>query len=729
MKLEQIFNKTFFVLYSLLFVVTPLVMFDKTSELFEFNKLLFIYFAALTVGCMWILKMILTNRLILKRTVLDIPILLFLLSQAVSTVFSIDMNTSIFGYYGRFNGGLLSVVAFIIIYYGFVTFIAKKYISKFIYLAIFGAVLVFLWGLPARFGHDLTCLIFSGQFTNSCWTSQFRPAERMFSTLGQPNWLGAYFVISFFLSIYVAFVHLKNTKNIIVSLLLSSLPVIFFLGVLFTKSRSAFLALGLSLFIFLADVIIMTGKYKSYKEYVKKYKNSILIVGAALVISVLIFKTGVAGIDKYITFTHAVQPTEKINSLTEAPTNITESFDIRKIVWKGAVDLAFQYPLFGTGVETFGYSYNFVRPVEHNMTSEWDYIYNKAHNEYLNYAATTGFFGLISYMSLLITFMIWFCLVYRRNSKLFSKNSKVSIEEIFYDNMLYITCFLAWLTILVTNFFGFSTTITNIFFYLIPACLFVYINNTEEHYTDSKILSMTDYVKLTILAILYLYGIWYLISYFRADINYSAGNSLLQAQDYGNGYQYVLKAETLKKTPVYEDKLSTALSSLALVNAYQNVDDKKLMQEQFSTASQLSEYYSKRAIDASPENPYFYRSSAKNYYVFYTLSSDPKMLAKGINAIHQAEKYAPTDPKNFYTEGLFYLMAYDTNNKDTTLPSKIENTLNEAIKLKPDYRDVHFALGSFYKKIGNREKARAEFGTVLKIVPQDQDAKKELMSM
>ena len=76
----------------------------------------------------------------------------------------------------------------------------------------------------------------------------------------------------------------------------------------------------------------------------------------------------------------------------------TDSGQIRLYVWQGALDIWKAYPLFGTGVETFAFAYYQFRPAEHNLTSEWDYLYNKAHNEYLNYLATTGALGLGSYL-------------------------------------------------------------------------------------------------------------------------------------------------------------------------------------------------------------------------------------------------------------------------------------------------------------------------------------------
>jgi O-antigen ligase len=698
-------------------------MFDKTSELFEFNKLLFIYFSTLTVAFVWGVRMIIEKRIILRRTVLDIPILIYLASQIISTIFSIDIHTSIFGYYGRFNGGLLSVFAFVILFYGFITFIEKKHIALLLNIAVIGALFVFLWGLPARFGHDLTCLVFTGQFNNDCWTSQFKPAERMFSTLGQPNWLGAYFAISFFISIYIVF----KQKLTSWKMLFYFLPIIFFAGTLFTKSRSALVAIGICGILLLIYVGSLSGMYKKFREYAKEYIKPAFIIAAILFISVLIFKTGIENIDKYLQFNaKKVTSVEKINPLTEAPTNVTESFDIRKIVWSGAIHLTLQYPLFGTGVETFAYSYNFVRPQEHNLTSEWDYIYNKAHNEYLNYAATTGLFGLLAYVSLLVTFIVWFGSKYFGKLKMLTDSRAKDLHLIFSENLLYCSLFLAWITILITNFFGFSTTIINLFFYLIPGILIIYETKEENLSIKTSSLSLATYAKITTLSIVYLYGVWFLVAYFRADVAYAIGNSFLQSQDYANGYQYILKAETLKKEPVYEDKLSTALSSLALINAYQNVDNKDLMNQQFSTALQLSEMYSKEALDSSTENPYYYRSKAKNYYIFYTLSSDKNLLTKGIDAIHQAEKYSPTDPKNYYTEALFYLLILDSDNKNDSARNNAKAKLEKAILLKPDYRDAHFALATLYNKDGKKEEAKLEYQKVLEIVPQDADAKKAL---
>ena len=112
-------DKIIRLLYYILFFITPLVMYPATSEIFEFNKMLFIYLITASITFFWIVKMIVNRKIILKKTFLDIPIVLFLLSQIISTIFSIDRHTSLFGYYGRFNGGVMSVISFIFLYFGF----------------------------------------------------------------------------------------------------------------------------------------------------------------------------------------------------------------------------------------------------------------------------------------------------------------------------------------------------------------------------------------------------------------------------------------------------------------------------------------------------------------------------------------------------------------------------------------------------------------------------------
>src|SRR3989338_10344484 len=235
-------NKIIKLLYSSLFLFTPLLMVAFTSELFEFNKLIFIYFISLTILFVWVLKMILNQKIIIKKTLFDLPILVYFFSQVLSTLFSIDPHTSLFGYYGRFNGGLLSFTAYLILYYGFVSNFsfsadtARQIVSSILKISLTSSFLVMLWGLPGKLGYDLSCYLFMGQLNNGCWTDQFRPAERMFSTLGQPNWLGAYLAINFFIAIYFFVRNFLNKEQHNQSIFYSIYLILNFTSILFTRS-------------------------------------------------------------------------------------------------------------------------------------------------------------------------------------------------------------------------------------------------------------------------------------------------------------------------------------------------------------------------------------------------------------------------------------------------------------------------------------------------------------
>src|SRR3989338_58968 len=89
-----------------------------------------------------------------KRTSLDIPLVLFLASQIISTLLSVDRHVSIFGYYSRFNGGLLSVISYLLLYYAFVTNFPKEKIKKLLFIVLSSGFIVSIYGILEHFAID-----------------------------------------------------------------------------------------------------------------------------------------------------------------------------------------------------------------------------------------------------------------------------------------------------------------------------------------------------------------------------------------------------------------------------------------------------------------------------------------------------------------------------------------------------------------------------------------------
>lgn len=738
-------NKALSYLYYSLFLVTPLIMYSGTSELFEFNKMIFIYFITIAVLFLWLVKMIAIKKIILEKTFFDLPIGLFVASQILSTIFSLDRHTSFFGYYGRFNGGLLSIIAYVILFYGLVSNFsdfAEKFIEKLLKISLFSSVLVILWGLPGKFGYDLSCWLFMHKLGNSCWTDQFRPAERMFSTLGQPNWLGAYLAINFFIGLFFLLKN-QNTKYFILNTLYLFLN---FSSILFTRSRSALIPVFLGVLAFIFSLFL-----KDKKVLLPKLLKTLLFI---ILIPIILFQTGVDKFDKFITpstYTNLISKnklTQQYNNITIKQSDITESFDIRKIVWQGAMDLGLRYPLFGTGVETFAYSYYFVRPQAHNLTSEWDYLYNKAHNEYLNYFATTGFFGLGSYLIFIGSVSIY-GFVYIKNQKSHLRQGyggQAKIKNIYQNSkskgfeildldlrfeFLHLSLIISWVTILITNFFGFSTTVINLYFYLIPALL-ICLSLQEKPVTNKTEYSFKAFDKkqkilffITLLSTLYLLLSSFL--YWFADTRYALAETASRSGDYQTAVKDYDLALKLRYEHVYEDKLSYTLANLAFLASYQKQDDLA------KNLRKLADGYNLKTLNESPNNVLYWKTRAKNYYLFYQISLDPKDIETALVALDEASKLSPSDPKIDYSRALFYSLLNDDEkdfNQKELYKSLSIQAINQSIALKPNYREAYFLKGQLLKKFGEVIEAKKTWQYILdKIAPDDPETVNELKNL
>src|SRR5437879_1883900 len=153
--LQKIITYCFYIL----FFFTPLFFTPLNHELFEYNKMMLVYFlTVIIVGC-WVLRMIRAKTLLIKRTPLDIPLLLFLLANIASTVTSIDVHTSIWGYYSRSNGGLLSILSYVALFYALVSNFEPVQALKFLKAALLGGLLVALYAIPEHFGLSPSCVM------------------------------------------------------------------------------------------------------------------------------------------------------------------------------------------------------------------------------------------------------------------------------------------------------------------------------------------------------------------------------------------------------------------------------------------------------------------------------------------------------------------------------------------------------------------------------------------
>lgn len=666
--------------YALLLLI-PLIFFGDTSELFEFNKIWLTFILSIIIGAAWITKMVSEKKIIFRRTFFDIPLLLFLLANIISTIFSMDSHISLWGYYSRFNGGLLSIFSYVLLFYAFVSNMSgkKNIVHSMLFVGIISGVLVSVWGLPSHFGYDPTCLIFRGTLDVSCWTDAFHPTLRMFSTLGQPDWLSAYIAIIIPISIAFGWKALKE-KSSIKSILYLFFTFIFLLDLLFARSRGGYIGLvGGLLSVTLVGLWSEHKKiFSSFGKYFKQYNYFFTVVLIFLLTSFFI-GTSLNQIDRF-TFpqisTYFVKPSTKVvakPTATPQPAGElagTDSGTIRLYVWEGALAIWKHNPLFGTGVETFAYAYYQYRPVGHNLTSEWDYLYNKAHNEYLNYLATVGLAGTLPYLVFILLFLVYCFKVFRQT-----------------DTRSLVLCLLAsFLTICISNFFGFSVVIVDIYFFLIPAFVFLLTSPLQEIEKEQQIklkapsqqISTGQKLCITGTWVVALYLIGVLINYWFADRAYGLGNNYDKAGYPKLGTSYLESAVSMRPgEPVYKDELSINLAQLAIDAATQKDSSSaaSFMQQALQLSDDVTMNY--------PNDISYWKTRVR---VLYTLSQlNPQLLPLALTAIQKAQMLGPTDPKVAYNLGLLYQQLGD--------PDKAVAALKHTIVLKSNYREAYYALG------------------------------------
>jgi O-antigen ligase len=682
-------------------------------ELFEFNKMLLVYFFTILIVAAWLIKMITDKKFLFKRSFWDIPLVLFFLSQLVSFLVSIDRHTSLWGYYSRFNGGLVSIFCYLLLYWAFVNNMDKRKTLYSMFYVLCSATLVAFYGVAEHFGIDA-----------QAWVQDVR--NRVFSTLGQPNWLAAWLValIPLTWGLVLNSKHEarnpkqyqnsndKNSKRLEhlnfkhwnlfrisnlefrISYIYYFLFAIYYLCLLYTKSRSGLLGFAATFIIF------WPGAFLLYRRHLKAILKPFLIFAFSFL--VLSFTVGTPWTPTLGRLVQKPSVPPKVEEPSAIPIGGTESGEIRKIVWKGALEVWKHNPVFGTGVETFAYSYYWQRPREHNDLSEWDFLYNKAHNEYLNYAANTGTIGLLAYLGVIGTFIVW------------------SLRQLKIGEAKFNLAFLAGLvSILVTNFFGFSVVAVNLLFFLFPAMSFVLVQKQQttdkkQQRKEFKSLSWIQIVFISLFVLCSMFYVLRLTQYWYADARFALSEKLSKGGQTNQAFTELQKAVQIRPEPIYRDELGITAAELA-VAAFQ--------QKQATLSAQLTKFAIKEsdnALKISPYNVNFWKNRTRLFYALAEI--DPKYNQEALKSLLKAYTLAPTDAKIAYNLGVLYSKL---GQEETAL-----QILEKTVALKPNYDQARYALGLFYEKQGKIDKAREQFQYIIeKINPNYEPAVEKLKTL
>ena len=619
--------------YLALATVTPLIFSTANSELFEVPKMLFVYTAAVIITSLLLITYVVQKKRSLPLNLILTSFIFLLLTQVASTLISIDKFTSIYGYPSRLNGGLLSQFTYLAILAG-VASLSREKILTVLQASVISALAVSLWGIPGHFGYDPNCFVLTGQLTSTCWQKEFDPTLRIFSTLGQPNWLASYLVLIIPISIAQIFVaHKQSARNFFLAS-----TIIILIALIFTNSRAGVAGFIVSSVIF----VLILGK-----QNIAKFKKVIIPLFIISILVGLVFGASLTSRAK--------------ETLGQTSTPGTESGAIRLIVWHGAIDVFKNYTLLGTGPETFAYSYYKVRPPEHNQTTEWNFFYNKAHNEFLNYLANTGVLGFSAYLLFLAAtlFILW-------------RASQQKDEEV---SLISKATFASFVGYQITIFFGFSTVATQVLMLMLISNASVLGKKENLKYISLKFLNKgTQLATILLLVVATSVALAYVVRIYTADVY------MAKAKMSGNQGSFDNAIDLFPTTnPFY--LADAAFSSAEQIAKSENKSLKASLVEDSKTKAGEAEKY-------APNNLLVLRKVANSYFLISQV--DESYIQKSLDVGNKLTDLAPNDPQSY--------LALAKIQSGLNLQDEAKKTLETALKFKPDYVEAQELLDQIEAK-------------------------------
>jgi O-antigen ligase len=399
------------------------------------------------------------------------------------------------------------------------------------------------------------------------------------------------------------------------------LSVLFYIALIFTNSKSAFLGA-------VAVMIIMAYFFRKQKKVLLKFFIPTIV--ATLLLG-----------------------TQWIQNISPANTTL----------WQAAIKIVTARPLIGTGPDTFGQSYFWVRPKAHNQIPDWDLIYNKPNNQYLQVATGSGILGLTTYIAIIASVIYVFKKI---------KKDKLSI-----------LIFSGWIGVIVANFFSSVSSTSQLTFYLFPAMLIAQgLPQKEGKHLKKRFVTLI--FGLIALAVFFLV---ILGASLMADVYYTHGRKLNSQSKPNEAISYLQKAINLSphNSLFWEE---TALAHEQIIS---------------DNNMKAANEYSKSAVLLSPYNTNLLKSRAG--ILTKIAKAEPSYNKELEEVLMRLMLLAPTDPSVYLMSGIYYA---NINN-----PTLAYELLNKALNLKSDYTRARIALASLLVNYGKNDDAKKELNIIL----------------
>jgi len=361
-------------LIAALVLLLPLVIFPLSHDAFELPKLMVARLFVFGLIIIWIRREVsgngfkgLSGRLFSSH--LDLPVWTFLAVSILATIFSTNSGLSWRGMYYFYFEGLQAIIIYWMLYLVVKNNVGETGQEKVIKAILIGSGFVGLYAIIQKLGLDPLP-----------WLSS--PRARVWSTLGNPNFLGAYLAMVIPLAIDRVTESGRTGGR---KLCLVTLLGVLMFALALTASRAAFVALLIALVVWAVVKTKTRGNFRRWIPTVVAVSLFIILAGR------LVERKAQQG------------PVTRMASLANwKEPNIASRFK----GWKVALIMVDKRPLLGYGLDTFGLHFRRFMPDGYEKLTKENGNPAYAHNELLQKAATTGLVGVGVYLWLIIS-VVW----------------------------------------------------------------------------------------------------------------------------------------------------------------------------------------------------------------------------------------------------------------------------------------------------------------------------------
>lgn len=372
---QRIINFFVELFYLLTIFLVPLFfsVFLETENVFELNKIFLLRILFVLVFSLTVFREVFFPSNIFAKYKKFIKKYwlwptLFVVALGISLLFSSDITYSFFGSIDRQLGYLsylLFFAWFLLLSFNLLVFKKEgrlKESTRRVLLAILSSsFLVALYGVLQFFGIDYYS-----------WTEPAIITGRAFSTLGQPNFFASWLLLTLPLAAWFFYLEKNKLKKYLYLLTF----ILVFLGIIFSSSRSALLAIFALVIIIFFFVFFHSGKKISFKKALAILFISILVLASSLF---LLEKTVPGRVKSIVDFSSG---------------SISARFNFYEAAFLGIKDK----PFFGHGQENSYQSFISHYNPDWTIHSGVDSVPDRAHCLILDIILMHGFFGLIVYL-------------------------------------------------------------------------------------------------------------------------------------------------------------------------------------------------------------------------------------------------------------------------------------------------------------------------------------------